>query len=64
MSFVLQDESGKTYIDKNIGGTLLGIAYSTARGIVLERTQGSYLGGVVLPVIDPIVAIKDNLFEN
>lgn len=59
--FVLEDEKKGSYIDKVIGGTLLGIAYSTARGIVLERTQNSYLGGALLPVIDPIAAVKENV---
>jgi len=32
--------------------TLLSIAYSTSRGIVLSRTQGTLMNGVILPVID------------
>jgi hypothetical protein len=31
----------------------MGIAFSTARGIVFDRTQGTFFGGVILPVIDP-----------
>jgi hypothetical protein len=33
--------------------TLLSIAYSTTRGIVIERTQGTHLNGVILPIIAP-----------
>jgi hypothetical protein len=42
-------------VDGILGSTLIGIAYSTARGIILERTQGTLFqpGGVILPVIDP-----------
>ena len=42
-------------VDGILGGTLMGIAYSTARGIILERTQGTLLGdnGVIIPVINP-----------
>ena len=38
-----------------LGGTLMGIAYSTARGIILERTQGTSFqdSGVIIPVINP-----------
>ncbi|GAH33667.1 unnamed protein product [marine sediment metagenome] len=36
-----------------LGGTLMGIVYSTARGMILERTQGTYFKGVILPVINP-----------
>lgn len=59
--FIIKGEGEDTFIDYNIGSTLLAIAYSTARGIVLERTQNSYLGGVLLPVIDPMVAVKENV---
>lgn len=33
--------------------TLAGIAYSTIRGIIFNRTQGTSLGTVILPVIAP-----------
>ncbi|MFZ5939675.1 MAG: hypothetical protein ACOYXB_03795 [Bacteroidota bacterium] len=42
-------------VDGVLGGTLMGIAYSTARGIILERTQGTPFqdSGVIIPVINP-----------
>ncbi|MDX2429409.1 MAG: hypothetical protein QNK35_00660 [Bacteroides sp.] len=42
-------------VDGVLGGALLGIAFSTARGIILERTQGTPFqnSGVILPVINP-----------
>ena len=40
-------------IDPIFVGTLAGIAYSTLRGILMTRTQGTPLNGVILPVIDP-----------
>ncbi len=40
-------------IDPIMGGTLAGIAYSTIRGIIYTRTQGTSLNAVVLPVVDP-----------
>jgi hypothetical protein len=43
----------KKYIDSKLGGTLNGIVYSTARGIIYERTAATAFEGVVLPVIDP-----------
>ncbi|SEB17056.1 hypothetical protein [Pedobacter hartonius] len=39
--------------DASIGSTLMGIAYSTSRGIILTRSNGTPLQGVILPVIDP-----------
>lgn len=49
----LVDQEGKKLIDGKLGGTLSGIAYSTARGIVYERTRGTFLEGFLLPVINP-----------
>ena len=43
-----------------LGGTLMGIAYSTARGIVFDRTQGTHFKGVILPVIDPKELVMKN----
>lgn len=50
--FIKEDE-GVNKINNLLLGTLLSIAYSTARGIVFDRTQGTHLNGVILPVIDP-----------
>ena len=52
--FIHSTESEGTKIALELGATLLGLAFSTSRGIVLERTQGTYFEGVILPVIDPI----------
>jgi hypothetical protein len=49
----VQDNEGKKVVDSILGTTLLSIAFSTSRGIILERTQGTYFEGVILPVIDP-----------
>ena len=48
-----QTPDGDIEIDQELGVTLLSIAYSTSRGIILERTQGTFFEGVILPVIDP-----------
>ncbi len=54
-------------IDKNkkevllhsiLGNVLSSIAYSTARGIILQETQNTIIGGVILPVINPNVLIS------
>ncbi|WP_010521149.1 hypothetical protein [Aquimarina agarivorans] len=34
--------------------TLTSIAYSTARGVVLEKLSKTNLAGIVLPIVDPI----------
>lgn len=50
--FVEENEKGKQ-LDSTLGATILSIAFSTSRGILIERTQGTYLEGIILPVIDP-----------
>lgn len=47
------EEDEKVEVKGILSGTLLGIAYSTARGIIFDRTQGTHFKGVILPVIDP-----------
>ncbi|MFA6335927.1 MAG: hypothetical protein WCX48_10345 [Bacteroidales bacterium] len=44
-----------------LGASVMGIIYSTARGIILEKTHNSYLNGVILPVIDPGILLNNNL---
>lgn len=50
---LVQVQDNTSNIDSRLGATVLGIAYSTARGIVVERTQGSFFNGAILPVINP-----------
>lgn len=51
---------GKRYhLHPMLGATLLGIAFSTSRGIILERIKGSYLDGIILPVISPMKFLFD-----
>lgn len=57
--FLEESENGQgKSIDGKLGPTLLAIVYSTARGIIIERTQATYFNGVILPVIDPNELIK------
>lgn len=46
-----------------LGATLLGISFSTARGIVIERTKGTPLAGFILPVINPSQALFNSAIE-
>jgi len=48
-----QKIKGINAVDGSLLATIAGIAYSTTRGIVMERTAGTFFNGVVLPVIDP-----------
>ncbi len=50
-------------VDFVLMATLVGIAYSTVRGIIFSRTQGTSLGTIILPVVDP-KRIMGNPAEN
>jgi len=50
--FIVEKDE-KMLIDRLLGGTLSGIIFSTARGIIFERTSSTFFNGVLLPVIDP-----------
>jgi hypothetical protein len=61
MEEFVQEKGDGMQIDSVFGATLLGIGYSTARGIILERMQGTFFDSVILPVTDPHkVLLTDN----
>lgn len=49
----MKKEKDDTVFDGLLGSTLMGIAFSTARGIILEQTKNTPFKGIILPVIDP-----------
>lgn len=50
----IEKEGEEERIDAGLGSTLVSIIYSTVRGIIYSRTQGTSLGVVILPVIAPL----------
>jgi len=54
-----QEIKGQQAVDGQLLATIAGIAYSTTRGIVMERTAGTFFNGVILPVIDPKQLIQN-----
>lgn len=54
----LENKEGENKIQGLLGTTLISIAFSTARGIILEKTLNTPLNGIILPVIDPAAMIK------
>ena len=68
ISFVFQIENFEEVVEEKEGGivfngamaaTLGGIAFSTARGILLTRFQGTAFRDFILPVIDPKKVFED-----
>ena len=58
--FLEQGEKGSFLINGELGASLMGIVYSTARGIILEKTVNTPLNGVILPVINPATLLTNN----
>jgi hypothetical protein len=54
----LNEEDSSAVMDNVLGGTLLAIVYSTVRGIIFSRTQGTSLNAVIMPVIDPMKMLE------
>ena len=57
--FAKEQQDGTFQLDATMGATLLGIAFSTARGIIFERTRGTFFDGVILPVVDPFKVLEE-----
>lgn len=54
-------QKGETKIRPILGATLMGICFSTARGMVIERTKGTPFAGFILPVINPSKVLFESL---
>ncbi|MCC7026441.1 MAG: hypothetical protein IT265_05770 [Saprospiraceae bacterium] len=55
----ISEENDIKHIDVELGSTLLAIAFSTSRGIILEKTQNTYFRGIILPVVDPVALLLE-----
>jgi len=53
------EKSEKQFMDGSIVSWLTAIAYSTARGIVLQETKNTMLNGVIIPVVDPVKLLEE-----
>lgn len=58
--WVVIDEDQREHIHQMLATTLFSIAYSTARGILLTRFQGTVFSNFVLPIINPAAIFQDN----
>ena len=56
--FVTKKDDHNT-ISVELATTLLAIAFSTSRGIIVEKTQNTYFRGIILPVVDPVAVLLD-----
>lgn len=47
-------------IDVELSKTLLSLSFSTSRGMIFNRTQGTILNGIILPVVNPNDLLNSN----
>jgi hypothetical protein len=49
----LKDDAGTLKINSSLGNALASITYSTSRGVLMSRFQGTVFKDFILPVTDP-----------
>ncbi|WP_140938885.1 hypothetical protein [Sphingobacterium lumbrici] len=54
------DENDVLQIDQNLTDSIKAIAYSTTRGLLMDKFRDTSLDGIILPVIDPRKGLQDN----
>lgn len=54
----LDSNTNLVALDPNLAITITSITYSTARGVLLTRLQGTALQRFMLPVVDPVKLLK------
>ncbi|MBI9015570.1 MAG: hypothetical protein JEZ08_25350 [Clostridiales bacterium] len=59
--FEYADIEGFDSKSKAFLASILGISFSTIRGIILNRTIGSFLNNIYLPIINPTEIIDDQV---
>ena len=60
----LKESKDETQVSLDIAASLMAIAYSTSRGMILEKTQNTYFNGIIIPVIDATkFLLKDELID-
>lgn len=57
--FAFDDIEGLDLENKILWATLMGISFSTIRGIIINRTRGSFLDEIYLPIINHTEIIDD-----
>lgn len=63
---IFECASGKNFDmkDKNLLAILLGISFSTIRGIILNRTIGNFINKFYLPIINPTEIINEEFNDS
>lgn len=59
----VSEVNGKTAFTGQLLGTLIGLSYSTLRGILYSRLAETKLNGVILPVVNPNELLQSKIAE-
>lgn len=59
--FLKPTEDDRTVFEGQLIGTLMGIAYSTMRGLLYSKFADTKLNGLILPIINPNVLLKNKI---
>jgi hypothetical protein len=60
---ITQQEGEAVVLPAPIGGTVVGLAYSTTRGIMLSLGAGTVLSRAFLPVVNPVMLLQNSSAE-
>ncbi|VTR43574.1 hypothetical protein [Sphingobacterium thalpophilum] len=59
----LGEKDGKAAFTDQLLGTLIGLSYSTLRGILYSRLAETNLNGIILPVVNPNEFLNSKISE-
>ncbi|CAM3760938.1 hypothetical protein [Sphingobacterium prati] len=59
----VSEKDGKTAFTGQLLGTLIGLSYSTLRGILYSRLAETNLNGIILPVVNPNELLNSKISE-
>ncbi|MDR3010862.1 MAG: hypothetical protein LBV59_23245 [Sphingobacterium sp.] len=59
----LSEKDGRTAFTGQLLGTLIGLSYSTLRGILYSRLAETNLNGIILPVVNPNALLNSKISE-
>lgn len=54
-----KESENKADMEPGLSISIASIAYSTMRGIIHTRTQGTVLNGIILPIVDPLKLVQN-----
>ncbi len=60
---LISQKEGQQYLDDTLHLSVMGIAFSTARGIIITRGAGTVLNDAYLPIVNPATLLKTQVIK-